>query len=394
MKRTILALALAALAAGCATRQQQPPPATTSATSTATSTSGPDAKGGEQDLPVGAIPNATLHDAQRNRDLDLVIEYPTRGGPYPVIVFSHGYGGSNRGYTTLTEFWTSRGYVCIKPNHADAGAIREATFTPVMPPPARETREQRRERREREQNPQPAAAPPPDPESIWTGQTESDYRNRVADIKLVLDNLGAIEDKYPELKGRMDKAKVGVGGHSYGALTTMLAGGLRVTKNGTTLTLGDPRVKAGVAMSPQGPSPEIGTSADSYASIRTPMLFMTGSRDFGVEGQAPEWRRQAYENSAPPDKWLVWIEGATHMTFTGGIGALSQAEIDRRQQMMRDAQARGMNPNVNSPAQRGRGFGTVRIATLAFWDAYLKEDAKAKDRLSGFSSESVKIEKK
>src|SRR5438128_7514601 len=75
--------------------------------------------------PVGVIPAATLHDAQRNKDVEASIEYPTRGGPFPIIVFSHGYGGSDRGYEPLISYWTSNGYVCIRPSHADAGALRE-----------------------------------------------------------------------------------------------------------------------------------------------------------------------------------------------------------------------------------------------------------------------------
>ncbi|HEV7923345.1 MAG TPA: hypothetical protein VGR02_21385 [Thermoanaerobaculia bacterium] len=386
MKRVMIALTLAALFAGCATPRQQTPPA-----SAATSTAPADAKAGSlEDLPVGAIPNATLHDAQRNRDLPLVIEYPTRGGPYPVIIFSHGYGGSNNAYTSLTEYWTSRGYVCIKPNHADAGLLREA-----LAPMIEERRQERRSRRQEPAAAQPAGPPPPDPESIWKGQTDADYRNRAADITLIIDNLATLEQKYPELKGRMDAARVGVGGHSYGALTTMTVAGVKLTKNGAALRVIDPRVKAGVAMSPQGVSADIGTTSDSWSEVRVPMLYMTGSRDYGAEGQDPTWRRQAYENSPPPDKWLVWIEGATHMSFTGGLGNLTPQELDRRQQAVRDAQARGMDPrNVGGLPGRGRGFGTIRIASLAFWDAYLKGDAKAKDRLSGFNSESVKVEKK
>src|SRR5260370_32775335 len=79
--------------------------------------------------PVGVIPSAILHDAQRNKDLEVSIEYPTRGGPFPIVVFSHGYGSSNKAYEPLISYWTSNGYVCIRPSHADAGAI------PATPPP-------------------------------------------------------------------------------------------------------------------------------------------------------------------------------------------------------------------------------------------------------------------
>src|SRR5437867_1782824 len=94
--------------------------------------------------PVGVIPAATLHDAERNKDVEVSIEYPTRGGPFPVIVFSHGYGSSNRGYEPLISYWTSNGYVCIRPKHADAGALREPSREISGAPPPQPSQGMRR----------------------------------------------------------------------------------------------------------------------------------------------------------------------------------------------------------------------------------------------------------
>src|SRR5437762_777359 len=63
--------------------------------------------------PVGVIPSAMLHDAARNKDVEFSIDYPTRGGPFPIIVFSHGYGSSDHAYEPLISYWTGNGYVCI-----------------------------------------------------------------------------------------------------------------------------------------------------------------------------------------------------------------------------------------------------------------------------------------
>src|SRR4029078_239314 len=115
MRRTLLLL-LAALTAACAGNSPAPSSTPQVATTTYRSDSSPN--------PVGAIPSALLHDSKRNKNLEMVIEYPTRGGPYPVIIFSHGYGGSKDSYIALTEYWTAQGYVCIKTNHADSGALR------------------------------------------------------------------------------------------------------------------------------------------------------------------------------------------------------------------------------------------------------------------------------
>ena len=109
MKRILITLAALAIAA-CASDQAKKP-------------EGAKASLADNELsPVGVIPTALLHDAQRNKDLDISLEYPTRGGPFPVIIFSHGYGASNRGYESLVAYWTGHGYVVIRPAHADAGA--------------------------------------------------------------------------------------------------------------------------------------------------------------------------------------------------------------------------------------------------------------------------------
>src|SRR2546430_3244726 len=59
-------------------------------------------------LPICVIPTTLLHDAQRNKDVDISVEYPTRGGPFPVIIVSHTYGMSNRMYETLVANWTGQ----------------------------------------------------------------------------------------------------------------------------------------------------------------------------------------------------------------------------------------------------------------------------------------------
>src|SRR6202030_2992078 len=109
-------------AAGCASPQQQKTPPATQPPSFSPS------YGFEMGTsPVGVIPSAILHDGARNKDLEVSIEYPTRGaGPFPIIIFSPGYGGSDHGYEGLISYWTSYGYVCIRPTHADAGALRDS----------------------------------------------------------------------------------------------------------------------------------------------------------------------------------------------------------------------------------------------------------------------------
>src|SRR5262245_1927113 len=237
MKRFLISLAALALAA-CASPQPKKMQAAPAPSTVEGETS-----------PVGVIPTTLLHDAQRNKDLDISIGYPTKGGPFPVIIVSHGYGGSNRGYESLVANWTSHGYVTIRPSHADAGALRDAIRE--VPKVNREDRPRSRaERKRAEEEAKKAAAEfhPNPAETIWEKEREPQWRDRARDISLIIDALADLEVRFPELKGKIDRTKIGVGGHSYGAFTAMLVGGTKAD----SLQVADPRVTAILAMSPQG----------------------------------------------------------------------------------------------------------------------------------------------
>jgi predicted dienelactone hydrolase len=354
--------------------------------------------------PVGVIPTTLLHDAQRNKDVDVAIEYPTHAGIYPVIIFSHGYGASSRAYESMAAFWTSHGYIVIRPSHADAGALHEAVRDIAGEPreDRRDGRDGRRERRRPAQAQQPAPQFRPNPaETIWEKEREPQWRDRARDISLVIDSLPDLEQRFPELKGKIDRTKIGVGGHSYGAFTAMLIGGAKTFGN-PPLEVADPRVKAVLAMSPQGIEANRGLTAESWRNLKIPAMFMTGTRDFGAtETETPDWRKTAYVNSPAGDKYFVLIEGARHLTFTG-MAPLATVDEDMIIYEPRIDPITGQQVYTQVP-RGGRGtfindrtlFERIRQVSLLFWDVYLKSDAKAKEKLSaGQFGGAVTMEKK
>jgi predicted dienelactone hydrolase len=339
---------------------------------------------------VGVIPTTLLRDAQRNKDLDVSISYPTRGTALPVIIFSHGYGSSNRAYEPLVAHWTSNGYVVIRPSHTDAGALRQ---------PMRDVGAERREQREQGRRERARAAPTPEeqqqqaqfrpnpPESIWEKEREPQWRDRARDITLVIDSLAELEQRFPELKGKMDTKKIGVGGHSYGAFDALLLAGMKTFGN-PPLQLADPRVNAVLAMSPQGIAANRGLTAESWRDVKIPAMFMTGTRDFGAaENETPLWRRDAFEHSPAGDKYFVLIEGARHITFAG-LSPSAAPEADLVIPEMTVDPITGQRVVTRVPRQGGvfisdRGLhDRIRNIALSFWDAYLKGDAKAKEKLN------------
>jgi len=264
-----------------------------------------------------------LHDTARNKEIPLKIYYPDGRGPFPVIIFSHGALASKDCYSELGKYWASFGYVSIHPSHSDSiadngfrGTLHEAIS---------------------------------DPEA---------WQNRPKDISFVIDSLPQLGRLAPELHGKLDRHRIGVGGHSFGAYTSELIGGVRITIPGEDkpASFADKRVSAILLLSPQGEG-RMGLTAHSWDNLHLPMLLMYGSRDFGAWGEPAVWRSEPYIKAPSGHKYEVELVGGTHM----GFAASSRSGSVLNQQ-----------------------FQCAKLETVAFWNAYLKHSRKAAAYLSSY----------
>src|SRR5208282_1230123 len=162
-------------------------------------------------------------DAQRNRDVPVKIYYPDAPEQkFPVIIFSHGLGGSREGYAYLGQYWAGFGYVCVHLQHVGSD---NALWQSV--PPAQAMAALRK-----------ATVLP---ENLF---------NRPLDVSFAIDQLEKLDKDDPLFKGRLDLDHIGLAGHSFGAYTTLaVAGEVFVTPRGPPLALPDRRVKAAITMS-------------------------------------------------------------------------------------------------------------------------------------------------
>jgi predicted dienelactone hydrolase len=285
---------------------------------------------------VTSVEKLVLRDAKRDKELQLRINHPDGDGAVPVIVFSHGAFGTKDNYQALTTFWASHGYVTIQPNHSDSRALGTKAGDP---------------------------------------KAFQDWQSRPADVSFILDSLDEIEKQLPALKGRLDRERIGVGGHSFGANTAQLVGGAKATVAGGEKSFEEKRVTAVILMSGQGPGEML--TEKSWEKFTRPMLVMTGSKDGPTRtGQPAEWRKKPYELSPKGDKFLVWVEGLDH-----GYGGIPGGTF---------------NPNLKANEDHVRW---TKIATLAFWDAFLAKKEKARaylesEKLPEFSRKALTLERK
>ncbi|HWB61434.1 MAG TPA: hypothetical protein VG733_18275 [Chthoniobacteraceae bacterium] len=268
----------------------------------------------------------TWHDAARDRDVPVKIYYPAHGkGPFPVIIFSHGLGGSREGYGYLGEYWAGCGYVSVHLQHhgSDDAVWRDAGGL--------------------------IAAAKAMQDSV---KDVSNAINRAQDVSFAIDELAKMEkDSDSPLKGRLNLARIGMSGHSFGGWTTTAIAG--ETFGAGRPALGDPRVKAAVAMS--APVPPLADRKGAFDTIKIPIFYMTGTLDDSPIGETKaSERRIPFDGTSHAETCLVIFKGADHMAFSGHV-------------VPRDSDA---------------GYQRlICIASEAFWDAYLKDDPGAKQWL-------------
>ncbi len=276
-------------------------------------------------LVVQTVDSLTLKDTARKKDLLCKVYFPQTGGPYPVILFSHGFGGNQEAFGTVSRHWASRGYVVIHPSHGDLAGRRRASGkeAPLL-----------------QGSPGGLLGGLYDPQKI---------ENRVADLVLILDSLGTLPQPVPELAGKIDPKRIGVAGHSFGAYTAMLIGGVTGDLGREKArSLADPRGRCILPISAQGTGQQ-GLTEKSWDALRIPMMTITGTRDQGVGGQGVEWKKEPFRYSPEGDKYLVVIEGANHASFGGGLGARGSATVE-----------------------------IVKMSSTWFWDAYLRGSEEAR----------------
>lgn len=272
-----------------------------------------------------------LEDSKRKCEIPVRFYIPKQEGPCPVVLFSHGLGGSRDNCAYIGKHLAGRGYVSVFVQHPGSDI------------------------------------------SIWRGWSEADQKASMQAASnpqnwvLRIDDIQAVVDALPKwnrqpghpLEGRIDAKRIGMSGHSFGALTTLGTVGQQFPLVQRSFEV--PEVKAGICYSPS--IMRQGNEQQAFRKIDRPMLLMTGTKDDTPRGNTAESRRKVYPAMPTTiDRYEVVLDGGTHMAYIESNVRLAGIQDGDR--------------NANH-------HRVILGLTTAFWDTYLREDADAKSWLQG-----------
>ena len=239
--------------------------------------------------PAGVEPGVSdfdWFDAARQRPVPVRLYWPApaAGAPVPLVVFSHGIGGSRFGYSYLGRHFASHGIASLHLQHV--GSDRQLWSGNPFGVVGR----------------------------LWTAASEEEAVQRVRDLRFALDEL--LERS--TYGARIDRARIAAAGHSYGANTVMLAAGATLQRNGHSVEFRDPRIRAAVLLSAP---PFYGEPAPEriLATLTLPTLHVTATEDvIRVPGyySAPDDRLAVFDAAGSRVKTLAVFEGGSHSIFT------------------------------------------------------------------------------
>jgi polyhydroxybutyrate depolymerase len=244
---------------------------------------------------------------------NLAVDAPpcSDGGPYPLLVFSHGYGGSGLGQVFLTEALAARGWIVAAPDHNDRHSAARI----------RTGQQQDCDRRALLQHALEISRSGPDGRDA--------YAYRLDEIRLVLDRL-LDSGQFGKL---IDHSKVAVGGHSFGGFTALgVCGTIPVRR--------DARVKA-VLLFSTGAAGYLFRD-DELGAVTLPSMYFLGEREKGDRRGSRTMAELAEKVYAhlPAPKYLLEVRQGTHFSFNNRLsdsawtrrlsGTEEQFEVIRR----------------------------------------------------------------
>ena len=308
----------------------------------------PAEEGAGTDEPVETFDIASLlnPDLQAQIPAEMRVQYPipaapgaapdASGGPYPVVLFSHGFAGFPEQSADLVTHLASWGYVVAAPDHV------ERSLSGLLGTAAQGVAE----------------------------REDVDVLDETLDLVVAQG-----DDDTSPLSGMVDAEAVAVAGHSAGA-----GAAYRMASS-------DDRIDAVATYS-------VGTGGDEGLpeAPDVPALVMLGERDGIIP---PEATREVYEGLSAP-RYLAEVPDSGHLVFSdlcligadqdGLIGIVEAIELPIPDDL-KALGSDGCDPAEYLPADEA--FPSIDSLSIAFLDGYLRDDAAAVDALAAWPEDGL-----
>ena len=224
------------------------------------------------------IEDGEWFDAQRSRQLPWRHYRPLTATAAPLVIYSHGLGGSCRSGEAWLAHWASWGIGTLALQHPGTDEVAAGNSPLALR------------------------------HLLRTAVDKAQLATRQADLLFALDAA----------EKHMTTSGFGIAGHSYGAVSVLRLVGER---RGTDDIPADPRLTAAILFSPSARGGSV-PLPERFAGITLPCLHLTGSTDDGIgpgDIDAAD-RRLPYRHSTAPHQCLLVLDGAGHQTFAGQGG--------------------------------------------------------------------------
>jgi predicted dienelactone hydrolase len=263
--------------------------------------------------------------ARAGRKVPYKLYLPAGAGPFPVVVHSHGLGGSREASPYIAQAVAQAGIAVFAIQHAgsDSGILTRETIAATRQGNLRLA---------------PDAA-----------------EQRFRDLPFAIDQITAMNSA-GVLKGRFNLARIGMSGHSFGALSTLVAVGQSLPV--VDQALKEPRLRAAIVYSPN--KPRQGDASAAFAKVDTPILHFTGTKDVSpVDLEKTPWERTIpFQTISGPDQYLIVLHDGDHGVFGGRLAG----------------------GGLNRPTDAAH-VKVIVAETVRYWRAWLLDDAGANAEL-------------
>jgi dienelactone hydrolase len=272
-------------------------------------------------------------DPARGRSIPWRLRLPATPGPWPLVLFSHGLGGSREGGAVWGDAWQAAGFMVLNLQHVGS----DTTLLKTQGPRA-----------------------------LRAAASAQELVARVQDVQFVLDEIERQSKESTSPWAACQRDAIGLAGHSFGAQTAQALAGQYYGVGQAPIK--EARLKSFVLFSPNLGNDRM-PPAQAFGHITSPVLCLTGTldgdplaRETDVQTAVAK-RRLVYQGLPAGDKAELLLQDADHFTFGGNPVARA-----------------GLRRLPREPAAtfaETAHHGVIASISTAWWNAYLRLDSNA-----------------